>query len=211
MRHWSFITAFIVAILAGSPVSAHPHVFIDAKAEFRFDRDGSLAALHISWTYDAFSSLTLIEALDLDKDNDGVLDAGDLARLVTAQTVWPDDFIGDTYLEQSGRPIALGRPKNGMAAMEDMRISVSFDLELQAPLGTANDVTLRLYDPQYYYAYATNDANSNGPCRVHVTAFQSNAAQTEVQLELSKLSQEEVPEQADVGRLFADVIRLECT
>lgn len=200
----------LAVIGAGSPVAAHPHVFVDAKAEFKFDEAGQLAALRITWMYDAFTTLALMEALGLDQDNDGVLSADDLARVVDAQTIWPDYFLGDTYLDAAGENVALGRPTDGAAAMEELRISVSFDLPLFAPVEPGSGVELRLYDPTYYYAYATLDVVAPEQCAATVTQFQADQATSALQAQLARLSREETPDQAGVGRLFADLVRLEC-
>ena len=131
------LTRVATMVLAGSlfatAAQAHPHVFIDARAGFVLDDAGRLSAVQVTWTYDAFTSLTLMDMLDLDRDGDGALDAADRARLVEAQTIWPDDFEGDTYLEQNGASVALTRPTEGASWMVDAEISVSFELPLATP------------------------------------------------------------------------------
>lgn len=208
LRCWT--AALLLGTVAWSPASSHPHVFIDAHAAFEFNDAGDLSALRITWIYDAFTSLSLISLLDLDKDNDGILSAPDLARVVQAQTIWPDDFAGDTYLEASGAPVSLGRPINGTAAMVENRITVSFDLPLEAPLRLDATAELRLYDPTYYYAYATVDVQPAENCDVALRKFEPDRAAFNLKKKLSRLSREETPEQKGVGRLFADVIELQC-
>ena len=96
----------------GGAAFSHPHVFVDAQAGFHFDKDGRLVSLRVTWTYDAFTSLTLFEILDLDKDGDGKLDDGDRAAIVAGETEWPDGYDGDIYLEAAGSGIPLARPVN---------------------------------------------------------------------------------------------------
>jgi len=200
-----------LAFVSAPASNAHPHVFIDARAGFVLDDEGQLTALRITWTYDAFSSLTLLDILDLDADGDGVLSDGDIARLVEAQTIWPDDFEGDTYLEQSGVPVALTRPTNGTASMPATQISVAFDLPLEAPLSQPRDVVLRLYDPTYYFAYsATGLEDTPAGCASEIVAFQPDNATSALRAQLALLSREETPEQEDVGRLFSDLVMLSC-
>jgi len=196
------LTALLSGAISGSAVIAHPHVFVDAKAGFAVDQDGQLTGLRITWVYDAFTSLTLLDILDLDTDNDGVLTEADTTKIVEAQTIWPDDFEGDTYLESStGTEIALGRPQNGEAEMTDARIEVSFELPLK---------NLRLYDPYFYYAYTIIDAKPVDGCDVTLTMFEPDDTSSFLQLQLSRLSREETPEQDNVGRLFSDLITLQC-
>ena len=201
----------LLSFVFASASNAHPHVFIDARAGFLLDDDGQLTALRITWTYDAFSSLTLLDILDLDTDGDGVLNDGDIARLVEAQTIWPDDFEGDTYLEQGGLSVALTRPTNGTASMPDTQISVAFDLPLAAPLAEPRDVVLRLYDPTYYFAYsAIGLEDVPAGCASEIVTFQPDNATAALRAQLALLSREETPEQENVGRLFADLVMLSC-
>ena len=196
---------------SAAPALAHPHVFIDAKARFLVTDQGQLTGLRITWIYDAFTSLALTEALSIDQDGDGILTESDLQRVVQAQTIWPDDFNGDTYLEVGGVPVALARPENGAAEMVDISIAVSFDLPLKEPLDPAATPELRIYDPGYYYAYSLIDVGQNGNCEVDIAAFEADEADSGLLAELARLSREETPDDAGIGRRFADVALLTCT
>ncbi|MEL6683323.1 MAG: DUF1007 family protein [Pseudomonadota bacterium] len=208
LRRFAVCVGFGTAMAV--PAHAHPHVFIDARAEFRFNTAEELDKIRITWIYDAFTSLTLMAILDLDDDNDTVLSEADRARIVQAQTIWPDDFEGDTYLETAGQSVGFGKPLNGSSDMLDGRIWVSFDLPLLDPLVVTDAVELRLFDPTYYYAYSAIGVGSSNACDAEVRPFEPSAATSGLQAQLVKLSREETPEQENVGRLFADVITLTC-
>ncbi|MEO1536150.1 MAG: DUF1007 family protein [Pseudomonadota bacterium] len=201
-----------IGALTASSALAHPHVFVDARAGFLFNDAGQLTALRIAWTYDAFTSLTLFDILNLDTDNDGALDDADRAAIVAGETEWQDDYQGDTYLEQNGAPVAMAKPVSGAASLAEDRITVSFDLPLTTPLDVTDSVVLRLYDPNYYYAYTVVGLEKNAPegCRTALAPFTHDTATAELQAQLARLSREETPEQADVGRLFADQVVLAC-
>jgi len=208
----SSLCVAVCGLSLASPVLAQPHVFVDARAGFVLDEAGRLVSLKITWTYDAFTSLTLFDILDLDKDNDGVLDDADRAAIVAGETEWQDDYKGDTYLEQDGRDVVLAKPLNGAASMADDRITVSFDLPLQDPIEVDDGVVLKLYDPNYYYSYTVVglDAVEGAPCASALDAFVADEASAELQSKLALLSREETPEIENVGRLFADQVRLTC-
>ncbi|MEM9708994.1 MAG: DUF1007 family protein [Pseudomonadota bacterium] len=210
-RVFGFMLSFLAFGLT-TPVAAHPHVFVDARTGFTFDDAGRLAGLRITWTYDAFTSLTLFDILDLDRDGDGALDDDDRSAIVAGETVWADDYLGDTYLEMNGNDVALARPLNGSAWMADDRISVGFDLPLAAPLSLTGEVVLRLYDPFYYYAYTVAAVEDEMPagCDAKLVPFVADAATEELQQKLAMLSREETPEEENVGRLFADEVWLRC-
>lgn len=197
-----------------APAAAHPHVFVDAAVGFRVEGT-ELSSLRVSWVYDEFTSLILFDILSLDADGDGLLNDADLARVVEGETDWPDDYNGDIYLEAGGRQVALGRPMNASAEMPDDRIIVHFDLPLSAPLDlTDGPAILRLYDPNYYYAYTvtvrTGPMFEAGACAATVTPFEPDETTSALQDQLAALSREEFPEQENVGRLFADEVVLTC-
>lgn len=212
MKIWKFGLTVLVGCNLAFSAHAHPHVFIDAIGGFVFDDRQHLSAVRVTWTYDAFTSLVLIDVLDIDRDDDGVLDENDRARIVEAQTIWPDTFEGDTYLEQNGVPVVLTRPENGSASMQDFQISVHFDVPLETPLSDLSELVLRLYDPTYYYAYSTIALETGLPanCATQLVPFEPDDATQQLQLQLASLSRDETPAQAGIGRRFADEVRLIC-
>lgn len=203
-----------LAILPAA-AGAHPHVYVDARAGFAFTPEGALGGLRVSWTYDAFTTLFLIETLDLDRDGDGSLDAADRAAVVAGETDWPPGYEGDVYLEVGGAGRALGRPGNAEASLEGDRLTVAFDLPLAAAAPVAGEaVVLRLYDPTYYHAYAIMGADAAGPlppsCDATVIPFEPSEAEAALQTELAALSRDEMPAREGVGRLFSDEVVLAC-
>jgi ABC-type uncharacterized transport system substrate-binding protein len=189
---------------------------VDARTGFLFNENGQLRALRISWTYDAFTTLFLFDILDLDKDGDGSLDDEDHAAIVAGETDWPPDYNGDIHLELAGQDRPLSRPENASARMEDNQITVAFDLPLVAPADmSGKQAILRLYDPVYYYSYTIlSDGLLQQPlpstCDTEDIPFQPDAAAAALQAQLAALSQEETPEQENVGRLFSDEVHLIC-
>ncbi len=210
--------ACAAALIAGlnGPAQAHPHIFVDAGADFLFDASGRLEALRITWTYDAFTTLFMFDTLDLDRDGDGRLDDADRAAIVLGETDWPPDYDGDVHLDVADIAHDLARPQNGAAELVEDRIVVRFDLPLTAPLeATGLQATLRLYDPGYYYAYSVSGvpsfpAGSPG-CQATVIPFEPDASAAKAQAELAALSREETPTEPNVGSLFSDEIRLVCS
>ncbi len=77
-----------------------------------------------------------------------------------------------------------------------------------------SDQTLRLYDPNYYYAYSIVEIIDDAPlpniCETALYAFEPDAVTSDLLITLGSLSREETPEQANVGRLFSDEVTLSC-
>lgn len=210
-----FCSAFLIAMCPGGTAWAHPHVFVDARTGFIFNEARHLMALRISWTYDEFTTLTLFETLDLDRDGDGQLSAADRAAIVTGETSWPEDYKGDVYLEIAGQDRPLGKPENASASLENNQVTVVFDLPLVQPAEMSEKTTvLRLYDPFFYYAYTILPASgvSDLPdgCLADLVPFEPDAAASALQEQLAALSREDTPEQQNVGRLFSDEVILTC-
>lgn len=208
--------AFAIAFLLVPQVAlAHPHVFVDASAGFRFDASGRLAGLRIVWLYDAFATLNLYVQLGLDADGDGKLDAADLEKIAHGETDWPPDYPGDTYLFQNGAPVALARPQHGAARMIGDRVEVSFDLPLSQPLDVRRlGASLKLYDPEYFYAYSIKTVLDPVPlpagCRSELVPFKADAADKATQKQLAALSIEQLPNDPNIGARFADQVSLTC-
>lgn len=210
-----FGIGLLVLGVASPPVSGHPHVFVDVKAGFRVEEGDMLTGLHIVWTYDPFTTLFLFDVLDLDRDGDGALNQHDKAAILRGETEWPEDYVGDIYLEVDAKPSPHLTPQHAYVRYEQDQISVGFDLPLAEPVAIAGrEVVLRLYDPAYYYAYTVTQLAQPVPLPAHCAAvlqsFEPDEAASELMSALGTLSREETPAQENVGRLFSDKVMLKC-
>ncbi|WP_306115348.1 MULTISPECIES: DUF1007 family protein [unclassified Roseovarius] len=202
-------------LLLQGPALAHPHIFVDAKAGFRFNDAGQVAGFRISWTYDAFTTLFLFDVLDLDRDGDGALDDADYAAILRGETEWQEGYVGDIYFEVNDTVKPHLVPVDAEALYRDELITIRFDLPLATPVDVAGqDVVLRLYDPNYYYAYTvaeiTNATHLPDGCAVDLVPFEPDALTSDLLVALGSLSREEQPEQEGIGRMFSDEVILKC-
>lgn len=209
------ISAFAFMLCLSNAVKAHPHVFIDVGSQFIFSPDKQLKSLRISWTYDEFTTLILFDLFNLDSDNDGVLSDEDKAAIIEGETNWRADYKGDIYLEVNNKDYPLGRPEAAIADFSDNKITLSFELPLSEPVNISNiPIVLRVYDPMYYYKYeiisAENTPDQPQDCRHEILTFQPDPEDRALQDQLAALSQDEVPEDQDVGRQFSDEVILSC-
>lgn len=212
---YRFALLMMSLVLACGPASAHPHIFVDAKAGFLVDPEGSLTGLHISWTYDPFTTLVLFDVLDLDRDKDGKLNDEDYAAILRGETEWAGDYVGDIYLEVNEKVHPHLKPVDAQAEYSNDQITIRFDLPLAEPVKVSGqDIVLRIYDPNYYYAYTVIEVVEPlplpKPCETVLYAFEPDAATGDLLVTLGSLSREETPEQSNVGRLFSDEVTLSC-
>ena len=61
------------ALLAAPVAQAHPHVFVEVGLRFVSQPDGRLSGVEVTWRYDDFFSLLVLEDRGLDPDGDMVL------------------------------------------------------------------------------------------------------------------------------------------
>lgn len=62
------VSAILGFVLVSTPGSAHPHIWINARAAIIFNDDGELSAIHNRWTFDDAYSAWVVEGLDANHD-----------------------------------------------------------------------------------------------------------------------------------------------
>ena len=184
----------VPALLAMTTTAfAHPHVWVDAKADIVFDPQGRIAEIRHTWAFDEAFSAFAVQGLDT--NNDGKYSREELRPLaeinVTSlreygyfttlriKSANPND-IAEAYV-RGAAPAGL-KKKVAMAAPEDYWLeyngtvlTLHFALPLKSPLAVGRDpVTLEVYDPEYFVAFslAKDDpirlANAPAGCKLDV-------------------------------------------
>ena len=200
---------------AATPAQAHPHVFIDAGMELRFDEAGRVAALRIVWVYDDLTSLMILTDRGFDPDGDGVLTPEETARLSGFDMAWDPGFAGDSYLRHGDAAVALSGPSDWTAEVRDGRIITTHLRRLPEPLAPgALPVVVQVYDPGYYTAYpnaADPVLTGRDDCAVAVYGPDPAAADAALQAALKELSGLDLEQGFPaVGEHYADEVRLTC-
>lgn len=170
---------------------AHPHVFIDTGLTFRFDGEGRLGAVSVVWAFDDFSSMLMVEDMEMDKDGDGVLTDDEIARLTAMFSDWPEDFAGDLYLTRDGKPVALSGPLDVAVRYQQGRIVVTHIRALLDRIRPEDErIEVQVYDPTYYTFYdlvGTLEIRGRDDCRVQIEKADIAAAQRKYGDELAKV------------------------
>ncbi|MEO1493367.1 MAG: DUF1007 family protein [Pseudomonadota bacterium] len=222
MKRTLALLALTGALASPTAVVSHPHVWVTGGAHVGLDEEGRLARIHVTWIYDTFASLYLLNYLKADQDGDQVLSERDKELILADQTNWPEDFQGDSYLYVSGEKRALGRAENpDTRILESGQVEVTFEravIEPYRPGSGEPDAIIKIYDPYFYYAYEVTEApeiitkSDDHGCSVQHSKPnpEDDEGLAALQVELSALGREETPTQQDVGAFFADEIRLTC-
>jgi ABC-type uncharacterized transport system substrate-binding protein len=198
-----------VAILLGAPVAfAHPHVFVETGLKLVADDTGRLVGVEVSWSYDDFYSLLLLEDMGLDPDGDGVLSADELAKLDGFDLQWIEGYLGDLYLTANDAPIALGRPQGRGTNVVAGRI-VTRHFRAFAP--QEGEVIVKAYDPTFYTAYDLNGGVTVPEgCTLSIQPADLDRAYTMVEEALYKNPAMPDDEYPEVGEAFADTVEVAC-
>ena len=78
---YSVAGCLLLALVLATPVSAHPHTWIDLRTIAIFDAQGRISALRVLWTFDEFYTAFAIDGMD--KDGDGKISHEEFLDAVT--------------------------------------------------------------------------------------------------------------------------------
>lgn len=208
------LLASLFALVLPAALSAHPHVFVDSRIEVLTD-GRRVTGLRLTWTYDEFFTLFLLEELGLDPEADAILSEDELAILQANVTDWPAEFTGDLVLTHGEEPVPLGPRRDHQVTVADGRLVETHLRPLSAPVdAAAAPVTIENYDPYYYVAYTVlPDIAVAAPCEAMLRPADLLTAQAEVdrifgELDIAGAGPEvQLP---PVGYAFTDRVEVRC-
>lgn len=218
MINWQFGGAVaVLAALAAAPAQAHPHVFVDTGLEVVFDDQGLATGLRISWTYDEYYSLVIVEERGIDADYDGNATPEEAKALAGFDMAWDDSFAGDTYALMGGADLALSRPGDWTAHYTGGKITSTHLRTFDAPVKIeAGELIVQSYDPSYYSAYAIVGipvlAGAPPGCSVAVFAPDEGAADAILQAAIDEQAGSTDVESTfpAIGAAYSDEARVTC-
>lgn len=172
-----------VACAAALPASAHPHVWVTAKAEVDY-ADGKVVGLRHAWTFDSSYSAFITQGLD--KNGDGKITPDELEGLAAENTGGLSEFGYFTKLKVGGREQAFAEPVEPRMELDKGVLTLTFRLPLKAAAAPGRGVVaLEIYDPTYFVSFALSEsadaarlAGAPAGCTTTVTRPKNDAAQT---------------------------------
>ncbi len=205
MRHLA--AAATLAVLPAG-LAAHPHVFVDTELTVQVNEAGMITGTEMTWTYDEFFTLLILEDMGLDTDGDGVLTGDEKAELMGFDFVtWPEGFEGDLYLEAEGEKVQLGHPESTFIDVVDGKIVSTHTRTV--PEAAAEGAVFRQYDPTYYVAYTLAEVEVAGGCAAEVKPAEPDAGEKALAAALEEASEDQF-EMLELGIHYADTIRIAC-
>lgn len=147
----SLLSLVAVACLPPAEAAAHPHVWIDARVEVKFEDDGQIQGLDVAWTFDEIYSLFAVEGLDLNED--GNLEPSELAPLVENSLKELKAWSYFTYSRSAEGQLNYGEPTKFEARYVDGYLTFQFEIPFATALDLSDaELVFKLYDPTYYIA-----------------------------------------------------------
>lgn len=217
MKLGSCVLAVMALGLCAPSAHAHPHIFIDSGVEAVFDDQGRVTALRISWAYDDFYSLLMIEDMGLDPDGDSILTPEEQSKLSGFDMDWDADYDGDLYVLAGAEAVTMGRPMAFDARYEEGIITSTHMRQLATPLAPGVDgLVVQIYDSGFYTAYRINAGAvlTGAPqgCTAAVFEPDLDAADLKLQEILAEYQGDESIEMEfpAVGANYADEVRITC-
>lgn len=215
LAHMRWLFTFMTCCLP-IPALSHPHVFIDTGLEFIVDEAGHLTHIRVTWAYDEFYSLLVLEDMNLDQDADGILTESEEKRLSGFDMQWVEGYNGDLVLTKDGAPVALSGPMEPSATTEDGRIVTTHLRVVEGDAILATGLSAKAFDESFYTAYEiTRPVTVTGPalCQMDRNEPDIDGQLAQMQAFLLTLDADYDLEENDiplVGENFATEILVSC-
>jgi len=146
-----FWPALLVSLCLAAPASAHPHVWVTARADVVVE-NGAVSAVQHAWTFDEFYTAMAIEGLDTNKD--GHYDRKELAELAQVNMDGLKEFAYFTYATSKNAKLAFDPPQDHWLEHTNGLLILHFTLPLTQPLPVQGaNLTVSIYDPSYFIAF----------------------------------------------------------
>jgi ABC-type uncharacterized transport system substrate-binding protein len=149
-RRWTALLLLLAGLvpIAGR-AEAHPHVFIDARAELVFDTQGQLAAIRHVWRFDeAFSAFA---TQGMATNDDGLITRETLQPLAKVNVDSLKDFDYFSFLHVGPKRYGFKLPTDYWLQMDQGQLTLFFTLALAQPVKVARQtIVLDVYDPSYF-------------------------------------------------------------
>lgn len=209
------LVALFALLIPLATALAHPHVFVDAKAELLFDTQGRLTGIRHVWTFDPAFSAFAVQGLD--KNHDGKLSADELAPLAKTNVTSLNRYSFFTILTVDGKKIPLKFPDVYFLRWQGNHLTLFYQLSLKQPIAVRGKATLEVYDPEYFVAFTFEKKDPvmlfQPPAGCHAEYHPPKPIDAHIMAELAAIpiDQHDLPpalRDAAVG--LANIITMEC-
>ena len=207
--------AGLLAVAVAGPASAHPHVFVDARAEIVFDKAGEITAIRHIWQFD--EAFTAFAIQGLDANNDGKLSDAELKPLAKVNVDSLKEYGFFTWLRQGKKSYPFVPPTEYWLEFHGGRLTLFYTLPLKKPVAIHGKATLEVFDPEYFVAFtfpehkAVTLTDAPPGCKAAYHPPHMLDAKTMAKLSAVPVDQHDLPpELQDAAAGLANLIALDC-
>ncbi len=146
------IAVFLFAIIfAGSPASAHPHVWVTAKAQVLFDAQGLVTGFRHIWKFDEAYSAYQVQGLTAS----GEMPTRDqMAPLAKKTMESMPDFKYFTFAKVAGVALEYAPATGAHYDVDaDKLVTLTYELPLIKPIASSSVFVLQVYDPDFFVEF----------------------------------------------------------
>lgn len=155
----------IVLLFFACGLSAHPHVFVDAKLQIFTDAAG-VEKIAVTWVMDDMTSQLFL--MDFDTNRNGKLEPKEAAALARESFDHLIDYRYFLRFYVDGRELPLKvKAQNFVPSIENHRLVYRFELPRKIPLAPGQKMRIKVADEEGYMAMTLkkNDVAFTGPAQ----------------------------------------------
>lgn len=144
-----FMAVFLACLtmVAGRPVAAHPHVWIDLRTTVMLDDAGRVAAIGQEWLFDPMYTAYATVGIDIASDSGQRM----LADLIDDSMKNLRDYDFFMRVRADGARQDFVAPRDFSASLREGRLLYRFTVPLAQPVDPrAQDLDIAVFDPTYY-------------------------------------------------------------
>lgn len=146
----------IFALLAAGPAAAHPHVWVTANEQVRFNAQGEITAITHAWIFDEMYSAFATQGLG--KGHGGIATKEELAPLAKTNVESLAEFDYFTFAKLAGSKVEFDKPTDyWLEERPDKLVALHFTLPLKTPVAVHKFFTFQVYDPTYFVAFSLRE------------------------------------------------------
>jgi ABC-type uncharacterized transport system substrate-binding protein len=151
------LTILAVPVLA-TPAFAHPHVFVDAKADVVFDTAGKVTAIRQVWRFD--DGYSAFASQGLDANGDGTFSVEELQPLADLNVESLKEFGYFTFLAAGDRDVDFAAPTEYWIQSDGGLLTLYFTLPTTSPVEIRSlPAQLEVYDPTFFVSFVFVEDN----------------------------------------------------